>query len=720
MDRKVSVNINEVKSYIYKYNFISKRNVFINYLSKRLNIFNIVKENFLKYKKFNFKKLSRTERFFVRCWIKKHKYLLKSLNKKFNGTFRFSHLFSNNFLRFLFIEFSRYRKFQKDVFKSFRFMNNVKERLWKFHWKKKHIAYERKNESKWLHYYPNWWFKFKHFPLMFFRERFLRIIIFLKNMKFIRRVAIKRYKRAIRWYSRRLFKWKKIWKFWKSLRRIKPLDWILQKEDLLKRIYNFRITIDNIFKNYVANNVFKFFISKKTYYLRDIVKLFGWTWLSRKYKFITFKSMIRFLKFFLKKFAVYKPNIPIHYVKYINKLDLFNLFLVWQRRWQYLKKSSRIFLNKFKLFKTRKRMKRFKYRIRGLRFSAGKKLNIRRRRLSVWRKKKFSKVYYTWGRIHLFITFKQLIKMNIHVGHPYYDYSFLSAWMFKGWWNKLYIINVHRTEFSFRQALVIYRRVLFLRRPIWFVCVDKDFGSLLARYAFMCGEIFCSTNWIFGFYTNFKRIFSWSSLIKYYMNRNEHILRWRDKKRVISSFGVLYLKNRKSLPMSSFMIRVKGHLNIVQEFYKGNCASVAIIDSNIPSWNTNIPICGNDDSLSCVNFYLYIITKHILSLKIYKLKKWPKLRSNMAYPFNNFKKYIQLYFNNVIVDKKFELFDYNLTNPFIFINRKVHENILTSLNIFTSTLTVNLPFAFNLGHQIDNSLPKYINDLKWEFSVFNA
>jgi small subunit ribosomal protein S2 len=95
---------------------------------------------------------------------------------------------------------------------------------------------------------------------------------------------------------------------------------------------------------------------------------------------------------------------------------------------------------------------------------------------------------------------------------------------------------------------------------------------------------------------------------------NQHELRFRDRKRLFRFFGLI--NHRKRLPGAGFVPDVLNNLHAVEEFITARLPCVSIIDSNVPSTSSLIPIPGNDDSSICINFYCYILSKSIFAGKV--------------------------------------------------------------------------------------------------------
>lgn len=204
------------------------------------------------------------------------------------------------------------------------------------------------------------------------------------------------------------------------------------------------------------------------------------------------------------------------------------------------------------------------------------------------------------------------------------NYVFLSSWIFLGWHKKIFIIDLYRTFLNLRFSVSLFTACAKRKRPVIFVCIRSVFGPMVARYGFVCGEVFNIYWWIFGTLTNFRRILGWNHLLVKLMMRNRYKLRYRDKKRLASYFGLALHKRR--IPAAGFVPSVLDNIGPVDEFLAGRIPCVGIIDSNVPSWNVILPVPGNDDSSICVNFYCYLFARSLLAGKVKFVFHWKFLK----------------------------------------------------------------------------------------------
>jgi len=247
----------------------------------------------------------------------------------------------------------------------------------------------------------------------------------------------------------------------------------------------------------------------------------------------------------------------------------------------------------------------------------------------------------------ILLSFKQLCYFGVHVGHNITNYVFLSSWIFLGWYKNIFIINLYKTFLNLRFAVSLFNSCALKRRPVVFVCIKSIFGPLVARYGFVCGEVFNIYWWIFGTLTNFYRILGWNHLLVRLMMKDKYKLRFKDKKRLASFFGLVI--HRRRLPAAGFVTSVLDNLGPVDEFLTARLPCVGIIDSNVPSWNILMPVPGNDDSSICVNFYCYLLSRSLLAGKVSFVVNWnKKIKKKMIksqIKFRNVSNFIYVYSN---------------------------------------------------------------------------
>jgi small subunit ribosomal protein S2 len=218
------------------------------------------------------------------------------------------------------------------------------------------------------------------------------------------------------------------------------------------------------------------------------------------------------------------------------------------------------------------------------------------------------------------LTMYQLIQIGVYLGHNKKQSKFLCAWMFSTWRKGTFIINLVKTVQMFKIALRTVLHAAKKRRPIWYVSLHPQFGAMVAKYGYICGEAFNVYWWIDGSLTNFKSIVGWHELLLRLLNQDRYKLRHIDRKKLVGYIGLL--THRRRMPAAGFVPNVLESNNPSEEFTTCKIPNIGVVDSNVGSWNVLIPIAGNDDSVMCINYYCYMITRSILAGKINYVDNW--------------------------------------------------------------------------------------------------
>lgn len=263
----------------------------------------------------------------------------------------------------------------------------------------------------------------------------------------------------------------------------------------------------------------------------------------------------------------------------------------------------------------------------------------------------------------ILLSFRQLCLLGVQIGHESKTVFFLSSWMFYRWYKDIFLMDLQKTVLGLRSAVAVFYRYAKFNRPLWFVCIRSRFGPMVARYAYVTGELFNIYWWINGSVTNFYRVLGWSQVIVRLMMANIHDLRFRDKKRLARFIGLV--NHRKRLPGAGFVPTLIDNIAPADEFQKARLQSVGIIDSNVSSTSSMIPIPGNDDSIVCINFYCYILSRAALAGKIDFIFLWNwqirmRKKRKIIKKFRDLRQFIYLYNNlykYVNENVFFDLFD---------------------------------------------------------------
>lgn len=255
----------------------------------------------------------------------------------------------------------------------------------------------------------------------------------------------------------------------------------------------------------------------------------------------------------------------------------------------------------------------------------------------------------------------QVFKIGLHIGHLFKKSRFLARWFLEGIGNfsiflETAVKKVVKSFYNFKQLKVevikkigdrkaIYKKTLLpifvikfskillgIRSLIdvakmfgrvwsrgWFICHNHIFMPFTIRYALILGMGYSVFDWVAGCLTNFKNIFTLFYLL-YREFLNGLLL---EKKHYIFLFRLLgFSLTGFWVPSFLFLPRLL-ESQIVS--YEGGCVfaqSIAVVDSNVLTGDTLLPLPGNDDSLLSINFFFYIFSWYMLKHNTIFFKKW--------------------------------------------------------------------------------------------------
>jgi len=300
------------------------------------------------------------------------------------------------------------------------------------------------------------------------------------------------------------------------------------------------------------------------------------------------------------------------------------------------------------------------------------------------------------------LTFVQMYNLGIHLGHTLKLSKFLSYWVYGGWRSNLFIINLVKTRVILKAMISTIEGAVMACKPIWFINIDKKTGGFINRYAIISGEPFCSHSWISGSLTNYRFIFNWYSMLYDFAKSERYKFRHKDKIKMLGYFG--FLNHRSRFPAMGFVTSTISSWKAISEFWVISIPCAAVVDSNTLSWNVSLPIAGNDESLICLNYYCFLVSRNIIYAKMWNVLRFRKV---IKYKFNeshltpdiNLKKkmlLIYLYHSN---KKKTKVYD-NMRKFFIKQDEK-HEDIYNILKWEMDDLHLQYEMSvFNTGYAI--------------------
>ena len=228
------------------------------------------------------------------------------------------------------------------------------------------------------------------------------------------------------------------------------------------------------------------------------------------------------------------------------------------------------------------------------------------------------------------VTVSDLFKAKIHFGHLN---RFVSPKMFKYIHtvnNKMSIINLDYTLKFMRNALNFIEKIILNNGTILFVGTKRQASGLIKVYSEKMNMPYVNFRWLGGSLTNYKTIrksiltldeledkFNKNKLI--HLTKKEILNEQKKLKKLKLNFDGI--RKMTKLPDALFILDVKYERIALLEAKKLLIPIIGIVDTNSNPDDVDYFIPGNDDSTDSINFYLNIISKHILKLQDGKKRK---------------------------------------------------------------------------------------------------
>jgi small subunit ribosomal protein S2 len=212
------------------------------------------------------------------------------------------------------------------------------------------------------------------------------------------------------------------------------------------------------------------------------------------------------------------------------------------------------------------------------------------------------------------LTYNQLIKHNVHIGHSLKNTLLLASWMLFGIRQDIWLINIDKTLSIFRISFSVLRHIVSARGPVWFINLDVSVEKFIRFFALRSGEFFCSSGWIRGLLSNYMTVGT-----QYCLHAGS---RFKDLAKRPSNVYYNFFLTRLTWPRAAFISGAKQSLQAVKECRTMNIPCIAICDTNFPSHYVNFAVPGNDDSIDAIIFYNSIISQFIVYLKFCSVFLW--------------------------------------------------------------------------------------------------
>ncbi len=217
---------------------------------------------------------------------------------------------------------------------------------------------------------------------------------------------------------------------------------------------------------------------------------------------------------------------------------------------------------------------------------------------------------------------KEMIKSGIHFGHQTKHWNPKMKPYIYTKYNKIHIINLDKTVYFFKKALIKLKKINDNKKKILFVGTKKVASKLIKKTAIKCKQFFIHNRWLGGMLTNWKTV---KKSIKFFKEleyqykkgllnklvKKEILLKKKKLKKLKKNFNGI--KNMGGLPDALFIIDAHYENLAIKEAKQLNIEIFSVVDTNTDPKNINYIIPGNDDSIKSIKWYLKIIKKTLNS-----------------------------------------------------------------------------------------------------------
>jgi small subunit ribosomal protein S2 len=215
---------------------------------------------------------------------------------------------------------------------------------------------------------------------------------------------------------------------------------------------------------------------------------------------------------------------------------------------------------------------------------------------------------------------KSLLEAGVHFGHETKRWNPKMKKFIFGEKNKVYIIDLEKTEAALAKAREFLRKTASEGGTILFVGTKKQAQDIIKEEALRCGMFYVNQRWLGGMLTNFQTI-------KKSIKRLEDLERMREdgtlaklSKKEASQLNKEAFKLNKNLegvrainklPKAMFVVDSKKEEIAVKEAKKLLIPVVALVDTNCDPDVIDYVIPGNDDAIRSIRLVTGMIADSV-------------------------------------------------------------------------------------------------------------
>lgn len=219
---------------------------------------------------------------------------------------------------------------------------------------------------------------------------------------------------------------------------------------------------------------------------------------------------------------------------------------------------------------------------------------------------------------------KELLEAGVHFGHKTKQWNPKMARFIFGEKNRIYIIDLEKTEQCLKQAQEFLRGIAAKGGEVLFIGTKRQAQEIIAAEAQRCQMPYVDKRWAGGILTNFqtirKRIKRYQDLKK--MNedgtferitKKERVLLNREKGKLEATLSGLIGLSR--LPDALFVVDTAKENLSVKEANRLGIPIAALVDTNCDPDQVDFPVPGNDDAIRSIKLITALIAGSVLEGK---------------------------------------------------------------------------------------------------------
>ena len=216
---------------------------------------------------------------------------------------------------------------------------------------------------------------------------------------------------------------------------------------------------------------------------------------------------------------------------------------------------------------------------------------------------------------------KSLLEAGVHFGHETKRWNPKMKKYIFGEKNKVYIINLEKTQGALLKACEFLRKTTQEGGNILFVGTKKQAQEIIKEEALRCGMFYVNQRWLGGMLTNFQTIKKSIKRLEDLESMKEDGRFDKISKKEASQLNKEAFKLNKNLegiramgktPKVLFVVDSKKEDIAVKEARKIGIPIVALVDTNCDPDMIDYPIPGNDDAIRSIKLVTNLIAESVM------------------------------------------------------------------------------------------------------------